>query len=207
MDYAKLLKAAAVYIRAELKKDAGNLYSLKEDWILPPVRAKLPDFSDDAFDVIGVGDNSVILVKAFESTPDNPVCDGASMAPDKIMGVDFVAASIFHDRWYGHLEILADAWGMSVAEVRKIGDRVFASIALAENEGRTAAVLLATVYYRAVRAFGGFYHRHGHRIRTAVTALALALLLTGCSAGCATSIFDDDGGYQPPKWEKVENGD
>ena len=208
MDYATIarqaVKAAIPYIKAQIRRDAENLYSLKEDWKLPAINRALRDYGDEAFRIWWDWDRerSFVVVRAFESTREDPICDGASLAPDKVLGVDFVPAALFHDRWYGRMEAIAKAWGWGVADMRKLGDEIFASIVYAENGSGPVVRFLASTYYHAVRAFGGLYHKHGGKLRNLVLAILAAAVFAGC-AGCVGSIFDPEDGYAPPVWEKV----
>ena len=199
----KALKIVVPYIRAELRKDAANRYSLKSDWTLPVVKKPLRDFENEAFEIVSDGKVSVIMVKAFTSSKEANHCDGASFAPDVFLGVDFRPGACFHDRWYEYWDELAKGLGMSKSECRKLGDDVFASINYAENGTSLKVKVVNTIYFRAVRIFGGIYHSAKSGGKTALAVVLLALCLSGC-AGCVGTIFDDDGaGYTPPDLEKV----
>ena len=100
MDYAKitheLIKAAEKYVKAELKKDANNLYSLKAEWWLPAVRGGLPrgEYAGEIVNLFSDGQTTLVWYNPFESTPEHPVCDGASRFPDRICGINLVPGSI-----------------------------------------------------------------------------------------------------------------
>lgn len=204
MDYAKitheLIKSAEKYVKAELKRDANNLYSLKAEWWLPAVRGGLPrgEYAGEIVNLFSDGQTTLVWYNPFESTPEHPFCDGASRFPDRICGINLVPGSIAHDVIYRELENIARAFGVSTSVVRKFADNVFKSVNLAENDGRKGAKTVSTLTFWGVRLFGGIYHK-----RHIATAGALALvLLSGC-AGCVTSVFDDPSGYSSPDYEKV----
>ena len=199
----KALKIVVPYIKAELRKDKANRYSLKSDWTLPVVKKPLRDFENEAFEIVTDGKVSVITVKAFDSTKEENHCDGASCAPDVFLGVDFRPGACFHDRWYEYFEELAEALGLTLKECRKLGDEIFASINYAENGMSFKVKVVNTIYFRAVRLFGGFYHSAKRGGKAVLAVVLMALCLSGC-AGCVGTIFDDDGaGYTPPDLEKV----
>lgn len=207
MDYAKithqLIKAAEKYVKAELKKDANNLYSLKAEWWLPAFTGGLPkgEYEGEYVNIFSDGKYTLVWYNPFESTPENKICDGASRFPDTFLGINLVPGSIAHDVIYRELERIAKAFGVSVRVVRKFADKVFASVNLAENAGKPCVKTVSTMTYWGVRLFGGIYHK-----RHIATAVLIMLLLSGC-AGCVTSGFDDPGSYESPQYEKVQNGD
>ena len=206
MDYAKiaqqLLKASAKYVRAELKKDASNLYSLKSEWWLPAVRGGLPkgEYYGEIVNIFSDGQFTLVWYNPFESTPERPICDGASRFPDHFLGINLVPCSIAHDGIYRELERIARAFGVPASVVRKFADDVFKSVNLAENDGKACVETVSTLTYWGVRMFGGLYHK-----RHIATAVVIALALSGC-AGCVGTVFDDPSEYKSPEWEKVENG-
>ena len=204
MDYATIAKQAAKiaakYVKAELKKDASNLYSLKAVWTLPAIRnGRLPagEYHGEYVNIFSDGKSALVWYNPFESTPEKPVCDGASRFPDSFLGVNLVPGSVAHDVIYRELEAIAKAFGVDVSVVRKFADDVFKSVNLAENKGRPFVETVSTMTYWGVRLFGGIYHKR--HVATAVVAL---LLLAGC-AGCVSSEFDNPDDYEPPQVEKV----
>ena len=203
MDYAKisheLIKAAEKYVKAQLKKDANNLYSLKAEWWLPAFRDGLPkgEYAGEIVNIFSDGETTLVWYNPFESTPDHPVCDGASRFPDRLFGINLVPGSIAHDTIYRELEAIAKAFGVPLSVVRKFADRVFASVNLAENDGKAGAKTVSTITFWGVRLFGGIYHR-----RHIATAILVMLMLSGCS-GCVSSSFEDPSGYKSPVWERV----
>ena len=210
MDYAtisrKLLeaggKAARNYIKAQLRKDADNRYSLLAEWILPSLsnRRELPigEYRGEIANAICDGSALLVWYNPFQSTADNPICDGASCFPDRFLGVNLIPGSIAHDTWYRELEKIAAAFGGELSVVRAVGDDIFKSVNLAENEGKPFAPFVSSMTYYGVRAFGGIYHKR--HIATALVALSLAA--AGC-AGCVSSDFERPEEYEPPQWEKT----
>lgn len=203
MDYAtiarQIIKEGAKYVRAELEKDSRNLYSLKSEWWLPALRNALPEgeYRGEIVNVVSDGDSTLVWYNPFESTPAKPICDGASRFPDRILGINLVPGSIAHDVIYREMEAIAKAFGVSMSVVRKFADKAFASVNLAENEGKACAKTISTLTYWGVRLFGGIYHK-----RHIAMAVAIALFSSGC-AGCVATSFDNPADYQSPDWVKV----
>ena len=202
MDYAKiaqkLLQTGAKYAKAELAKDASNLYSLKAEWWLPAIRGGLPkgEYAGEVVNIFSDGETTLVWYNPFESTPENPVCDGASRFPDKFLGVNLVPGAVAHDCIYRELEAIARAFGVAVSVVRKFADDVFKSVNLAENAGKVCVSTVSTMTYWGVRLFGGIYHK---RHFAAVIVVLLALIM----GGCVGTVFDNPGEYQSPQVEKV----
>jgi hypothetical protein len=212
MDYAtisrKLLeaggKAARQYVRAQLRKDANNRYSLLAEWILPSLRNRreLPigEYRGEIVNAICDGSALLVWYNPFTSTADNSICDGASCFPDRFLGVNLIPGAIAHDTWYREMEKIAAAFGVEVSVVRAVGDDIFKSVNLAENEGKPFAPFVSSMTYYGVRAFGGIYHRR--HIATATALVALSLAAAGC-AGCVSTDFERPEEYEPPQWEKT----
>lgn len=202
----KLMRKKAVpYAKAQLARDASNLYSLKEEWWLPAFRKGLPsgEYRGEVVNVCSDGQTVLVWYNPFESTPKHPVCDGASRFPDVFLGIDLRPAAIAHDAWYREMEAIARAFGVPLKTVRKFGDRIFASVNLAENAGKPFVSTVSTLTYWGVRICGGIYHR-----RHISAALALAALALGGCAGCVGTEFADGGdGYESPQWEQVGGGE
>lgn len=204
MDYAqiarKLLESAGKYVRAELARDASNLYSLRAEWWLPAIsRGTLPqgEYAGEIVNVFSDGQTTLVWYNPFDSTPAHPICDGASRFPDVFLGIDLRPGAVAHDVWYREMEAIARAFGVPVSVVRKFGDRIFTSVNLAENDGKPCVKSVSTLTYWGVRLFGGIYHR-----RHLAGAILAAALLAGCS-GCVSTAFDDPGEYRSPDYEKV----
>ena len=208
MDYAtiarKLLEAGKKYAKAQIKKDGENRYSLLAEWWLPAISSDvLPpgEYHGEVVNVFSDGRQILVWYNPFTSTPDNPICDGASRFPDRFLGVNLVPGAVSHDPWYREFEAIAKAFGVAASVVRKLGDQIFTSVNLAENDGKPCVETVSTLTYWGVRLFGGIYHRRH---------LAGVLLLSACLlflAGCVGTIFDDPGDYTSPQVEKVaQNG-
>lgn len=211
MDYATLArkmleasaKAAKGYIKAQIKKDAANRYSLKAEWTLPALRSRLPVglYNGEVVNVLSDGQQMLVWYNPFESTAERPICDGASRFPDVLFGVNLIPGSIAHDAWYREMEAIAKAFGVELSVVRKIGDDIFKSVNLAENEGRAMAKSISSLTYWGVRLFGGMYHE---RHKTEMQIIILAVIAAMGAAGCVSTAFDDPGAYQSPIYEKGE---
>lgn len=200
---AQLVKYGAKYLKAALKKDAEARYSLLEDWVLPIVRAPLPDYTDEAFCILSDGEDSLVTVKAFASDADHPLCDGATGAPDNFLGVDIVPASVFHDRWYDAIPRIHAMTGVPLKELRRVGDKIFASIILAENGNGPLSKLVASGYYYGVRLFGGSHVKVLKAVaKTVGVILLVSVFCAGCS-GCVETILNPDG-YIPPVVAEVK---
>ena len=200
MDYSqiarKLLEAGAKYAKAELVKDADNLYSLKAEWWLPAIRGGLPkgEYAGEVVNIFSDGETTLVWYNPFESTPANPICDGASRFPDRFLGVNLVPGAVAHDCIYRELELIAKAFGVPDSVVRKFADDVFKSVNLAENDGKACVATVSTMTYWGVRVFGGIYHKRH--------VVAVAIILALC-AGCVSTVFENPGDYTSPQVEKV----
>ena len=186
-------------------RDLSADYGLIEDWRLPRLVPELRPprvYDSERFLILPSGE---ITVRNY--SPGRGICDGSSLSPDTWLGLRAAIGSLVHDPWYMEMSKMAAAWGWDESRVRKLGDRVFASVLLAEARRlkgwrRFSGSLTANVYYRAVRAFGGLYHRHAGRIAKAAKLAALCAglsLLSGCG-GCVQSAFEEPGQYQTPAY-------
>ena len=181
MDNAALLSAAAKWTRAAYRRDRSNRYALLQPWVLPPVRSLLVGVAPFAFDGDlvscrpGQGGASPpgdgfdrIVVTVHPYSADSGVCDGCSYAPD-LPGC--VEAALFHDAWYLEMDRMAEATGIPVSDLRRLGDAIFGCIARALG----APGPVARVYHAFCRWFGGLLHGH--------IALLLAALFAGVFEG------------------------
>lgn len=176
-----------------VRKDASNRYRLIEPWTLPRLSRRIPDYEDELFLIR----DSVITIKTYGGD----ICDGASLAPDRIGPWKMVIGSLFHDAWYYKMCEIAEAWQMPLRDVRLLGDDIFYGI-LAIISPR----LLSRIYYRAVRLLGGHYNSVGRMFKRLVLVAAFsALLCAGCS-GCAVPghIFENPEDFVAPEYEQVE---
>lgn len=211
MDYSqlarKMLEASAEYgkkyVAAQLRRDADNRYSLTEEWVLPSLRNSrgLPSGEYRGEIVSVVCDGAAILVwyAPFESTSDDPICDGASRFPDLILGINLVPGSIAHDVWYREMESIAQAFGCDMSIVRAMGDDIFKSVNLAENEGKRYVDTISTLTYWGVRLFGGIYHS---RHMASAMAIVLTLVVAAGCSGCVSTEFERPEDYQSPSYEQ-----
>ena len=200
------LRPAVEWVRGQIRRDRENRYSLLRDWTLP---AAVCSFWPDALSgwqsplvrISRLEKGAVsITIRAYQSTPEDNICDGATLSPDAIPGI--LPAALFHDPWYCETdgkgsrrtyELLADEIGVPRKTLRKFGDTIFYSIATAGGCPRVVAWL----YYVGIRV--------GYPIvKPFIVAAVLASLAAGC-AGCIgpDGRFIDPGDYQPPAWEQV----
>lgn len=200
---ASILVPAVAAARAAIKRDRANRYSLTADWTLPPTRCSFWPSGLAAWDspLIHVAERGAgvvqITVKAYQSTQEDNVCDGATLSPDRIPGI--LPAALFHDPWYCRVgkdkrktyELLADEIGVPRKRLRAFGDALFYAIARAGG----CPWLVARLYHAGIRL--------GYPVVAPFIAAAIAALALG--AGCAGCIgtdgqFLDPGEYQPPAW-------
>jgi hypothetical protein len=153
------LRAAVEWARGQIRRDRENRYSLLRDWPLPAARcsfwpASVPAWESPLLRIVRNAPGVVsVTVKAYHSTADNNVCDGATLSPDNIPGI--LPAALFHDPWYCRVkgdgakqyELLADALGVPRREARKFGDALFYAIARAGGCPR----IVAWAYYVGIR--------------------------------------------------------
>ena len=128
---AAAIRPAIGWIREQIRRDAANRYSLLADWSLPACRCSwwpdsIPVWESDLFRIERVAPGIVaVTVRAYESTAERNVCDGATMSPDTPAGV--LPAAIFHDPWYfresdeepRQYELVARACGVSARQALK----------------------------------------------------------------------------------------
>ena len=203
---AAVLKPAVEWVRGQIRRDRENRYSLLRDWTLPAVRCsfwpdELSGWQSPLIRISRLAPGVIsITIKAYQSTADENICDGATLSPDTIPGI--LPAALFHDPWYCETdgkgsrrtyELLADEIGVQRKTLRKFGDTIFYSIATAAGCPR----IVAWLYYAGIRI--------GYPIvKPFIVALVLASLAAGC-AGCIgpDGRFLDPDTYQPPAWEQV----
>lgn len=175
----------ALALYRAIRQDRANRYILTQDWKLPKLSTPVPDFEGERIRVT----DSAITVKAYQ---DGYESDGCTLSPDRIGKWRLVIPALFHDPWYAEIDEIASAWGWSRAAVRRLGDELFACIAVATGTPRW----IARVYLTGIRAFGGFVRW--------ITALLVIATIAGCS-GCA---IPDHFGGQPvdqPHYEETPN--
>ena len=208
---AAALKRAVEWVKKQVRKDRENRYSLLHDWRLPACRCSFwpDDIGHWETDLLRIERNAPgivsITVKAYQSTAEENICDGATLSPDDIPGI--LPAALFHDPWYCRdardgmqtFEALAFMLGVSSRTTRKFGDALFYSIARAGGCNR----FVAACYYAGIRI--------GYPLvkpfLSALAAFLLALAVGGC-AGCVgpgdDGTFLDPSEFQFPTWEKVQ---
>lgn len=221
MQKNQLLKIAEA-CKAAYLKDRANVYRLESD-IAFFIKLRTPEY-DGVFWTFAPAASpdeplTLVTLKAYAGhTADGIViCDGASLAPDSPTGV--LEGAALHDPGYLELYRIADAWKEELfvpgknfrrdfiarlsarasttwtqADVRLLFDTIF------ENAMRLsgASSFIRRLYYSAVRACGGVFHR----FFGASLCLLLALTVfgaagTGCS-GCAAQDIVEPDGWEPP---------
>ena len=68
-------------------------------------------------------EDSVITVQPSD------ICDGATLAPDKVGRWLLIEAALAHDALYAELDAIAEAWGWPLSRVRRWADDVFYGLA------------------------------------------------------------------------------
>ncbi len=196
MDKSALLSAASTKLRAAIRRDRENRYALKQAWELPPVRCRavgVEPFAYSGEHVLCLPDADGIRLRIVVRpyTAESGVCDGCSLAPD---WRGCLEGALFHDAWYLDMDAMAEATGIPVAKLRRLGDAVFGDLCRALG----APSVVARIYYSAVRALGGLFHGH---LGAVVLAASIAALVAGCSGGCAIPDILD-GPVPAPIFEK-----
>ena len=203
---AAALRPAIEWVRGQIRRDRENRYSLLRDWTLPAAICSFwPDslagWQSPLVRISRLDKGAVsITIRAYQSTKEDNICDGATLSPDTIPGI--LPAALFHDPWYCETdgpksrrtyELLADEIGVPRKTLRRFGDRIFYSIATAAGCPR----IVAWFYYAGIRV--------GYPIvRPFIVAFLAASLAVGC-AGCLGSDgrFIDPDTYHPPAWEQT----
>ncbi len=183
MDVAATIKAAKKVFK--LSKEAQEYFDLvldsriiiKHNFAAGKFLRECPDFICDDFAIIDG------VLRIYATGKRSPICDGASLAPDKVLGFDVVASSVVHDCIYHYLEEIAECWGWSVSDVRRLADEAFGCdmlyrARLEKNPAkRFAYSAVAYIYYYAVRLFGGIYHK----TKAGLLVISAMLFLSGCA--------------------------
>lgn len=203
MDKAAILSAAAKWARAAYRRDRANRYALLAPWTLPPVRCRAVGVAPFRFagKLVSVvpevepPDLDRIVITVLPFTAESGVCDGCTLSPD-LRGC--VEAALFHDPWYIEMSGMAEATGIPVEDLRRLGDAVFGC--LAKSLGAPGPI--ARIYHAAVRWFGGLFHGH---LGAMILAAILAAMVAGCSGGCAMPDILD-GPVPAPTFERAGNG-
>ena len=203
---ASVLKSAVEWVRGQIRRDRDNRYSLLRDWTLPATVCsfwpdELSGWQSPLFRISRLSKGAVsITVRAYTSTKEDNVCDGATLSPDTPPGI--LPAALFHDPWYyafpdepKQFELIADEIGVPRKTLRKFGDNLFYAIARAGG----CPWLVARLYHAGIRV--------GYPIvKPFLAAVIAAFLAVGCS-GCVSpgddGTFINPGDYQPPAWEQV----
>ncbi len=190
MDKAAVAKAAvtkaAKAIKKAVERDRDHFVLIKEDAVVGTFDKTVfgmavPDYRCDNFEIR----DRVLTV--FATGGREPVCDGATLAPDKCV-IDIAPGYIPHDLGYAEIDAMAadPAWreaGWTEATVRALWDMVLGQCLLAEagrSTGfakRKAGSWIARIYYAFVRRFGGI----AHGVMRVVGFITLSFVIAGCS--------------------------
>ena len=191
----KKIAATAITIMSEaIRADRNHSYELTADYVVGRFSEKVldkyvPDYECEAFDI---KDGLLTIHKGFKD------CDGATCAPDKLI-IDIAKGYFPHDAGYAELEKMAadPRWianGWTFKDIRKLWDIVLGQClqhAANKQTGikKRAANVVARIYYRAVRWFGGLFHRSAKII---IIAIIVAIALSGCCIPDGFTPTDND---------------
>lgn len=191
----KKVTTAAIAIMSEaIRADRDHTCELMQDYVVGKFDEKVlgkyvPDYECEAFDI---SNRLLTIHKGFND------CDGATFAPDRLI-IDIAKGYIPHDAGYAAIEQMAadPRWianGWTESEIRKLWDIVLGQCldcAAQKEKGwrKTVSSLVARVYYRAVRLFGGLFHKSAKII---IILFLLSLLLSGCSIPDGFTPTDND---------------
>lgn len=203
------LSKAARRARALARADRGHRVVLDEPFFVGVFRETfrwegrdLPILPVDT-ELLSIDNARRLVLKAGT----RPYSDGASLCPDKLLGVDLAPGYLPHDAFYEMFEdILADpAWkaaGWTEPALRKLADivlgRMVARPVPERPEGEAPSspsprrAFVSRLCYGAVRRFGGLYHALA-RAFVLVLMAGLCAGLLGCSGGCMAvpdGVFD-----------------
>lgn len=180
-------------IRNAYEKDRDHLVRLDRDFVVGTL-AESFHYGENDLPVLDwrCEDFSIVArVLTLYARPD-PICDGATLAPDRLAGVDLARGYIPHDFLYTHLDEMAadEKWkaaGWTEASLRAFFDAILGKMIEAEEKKKGKKPWRSRLYYAGVRLFGGIAHRLG--LSTAVLALAVA--------GCAIPAAIEPSGEEP----------
>lgn len=212
---AKLIAAAAGkemirFIGGLVAKDQANRYSLLSDWHFPRTKCDFwgdaPAYSSSLFWISPIPDEKGWVrpvVRAYESSKEHNICDGATFSPDSPKGV--LDAAIMHDPAYykgedgkREYEKIAEHCGVDPEVVRKWFDNLFPTIV----EAAGGKVWQARAYYRGIRTGYPVFDLLRPLIKLFCCAVACAMLASGCMN--YEFLFDRDEPYVAPVVEKVD---
>lgn len=190
---ARILVKAMKKAKNAWEKDRDHLVRLDGDFlvgrlvesfrygekVLPVLDWRCKDFS--------IVDRTLTLY----ASPD-PICDGATLAPDRLAGVDIAPGYLPHDYLYTHLDEMSadEAWraaGWTKESLRAFFDAILGNMVEHEEKRKGKLPWRSRLYHAGVRLFGGIAHRLG--LSTAVLALAVA--------GCAIPAAIEPSGEEP----------
>lgn len=193
----KIGQAALTELIKQVRVDRKNRYILNADFTLPLLVDPMPLFEDEALLI----DGKTVTIKAFDGPDD---CDGNTLSPDKWRG-KLLFAFIPHDRIYSRLCAIAEAWGVTIPDVRLWADGLYYSIMDAQGVPRW----VSWAYYQGIRYGGKAWRgRCGSVVRALLRLLSVAVvaaIVAGCD-GCATppeNFFEDPDSLTEPDVTKT----
>ena len=158
---ARILVKAMKKAKNAWEKDRDHLVRLDGDFlvgrlvesfrygekVLPVLDWRCEDFS--------IVDRTLTLY----ASPD-PICDGATLAPDKLAGVDIAPGYLPHDYLYTHLDEMAadEAWraaGWTKESLRAFFDAILGNMVEHEEKRKGKLPWRSRLYHAGVRLFGG----------------------------------------------------
>ena len=200
MDLDKVAKAVKA-VRVAIRRDRDHLVLVKSDTVVGTFDKTVfgmavPDYHCENFEIR----DRVLTV--FATGDRKPVCDGATLAPDKCV-IDIAPGYIPHDLGYAEIDGMAadPAWreaGWTADTIRALWDMVLGQCLLAEagrSEGfarRKAGSWIARTYYTFVRGFGGI----AHRLMRVIGIASLSFVLAGCAVPAGFTPSQDSIEYE-----------
>lgn len=192
---ARILVKAMKKAKDAWEKDRDHLVRLDRDFLvgrlvesfrygekdLPVLDWRCEDFS--------ISDRVLTLYARPE-----PICDGATLAPDKLAGVDIAPGYLPHDYLYTHLDEMAadEAWraaGWTKESLRAFFDAILGNMIDAEERKKGKAPWRSRLYHAGVRLFGGIAHRLW------ISTAALLLAVAGCTIPTAIEPSGEEPAY------------
>ena len=163
------------------EKDRDHLVRLDRDFVVGTLCESFP-YGEKDLPVLDwrCRDFSIVSrVLTLYARPD-PICDGATLAPDRLAGVDLARGYIPHDFLYTHLDEMAadERWkeaGWTEPALRAFFDAILGRMIESEEKRKGKTPWRSRLYYAGVRLFGGIAHRLG------LSTAALVVCFCGCA--------------------------
>ena len=104
---AKIASTAGKAVLDAFRKDRDHRYRLNQPWSLPRLVEPVPDYHGRYVTI----EDSVITVQPSD------ICDGATLAPDKVGRWLLIEAALAHDALYAELDQIAKEWAKTITEL------------------------------------------------------------------------------------------